>query len=80
LPGRIALRDINLGSLQLLPPPYELTGILASEGLMITGNKTQLNSAGKVTVDLFEGHAVASDFRHGKSFISLSPAEKQSEV
>jgi hypothetical protein len=60
--GRIALRDINLGSLQLLPPPYELTGILASEGLMITGNKTQLNSAGKVTVDLFEGHAVASDF------------------
>jgi hypothetical protein len=60
--GRIALRDIHLGKLQLLPPPYALTGILASEGLMIKGNKKRLDSSGKVTVDLFEGQAMASGF------------------
>jgi hypothetical protein len=60
--GRIALRDINLGNLQLLPPPYELTGILASEGLLVSGNKKRLDGSGEVTVDLFEGQAVASDF------------------
>jgi len=60
---RIALRDIDLGKLQLLPPPYELRGILASDGLLISGNKKRLDSSGLVTVDLFEGQAVVSDFR-----------------
>jgi hypothetical protein len=58
----IGLRDLRLGKLQLLPPPYELTGILACKGLRIAGDKQRLDGTGEVTVDLFGGHAVASDF------------------
>jgi hypothetical protein len=59
---RIALRDIDLGKLQLLPPPYKLRGILASNALLISGSKKRLDVSGVVTVDLFEGQAVVSDF------------------
>jgi hypothetical protein len=58
----IGLRDIRLAKLQLLPPPYELTGTLACNGLRISGDTQRLDGAGEVTVDLFGGHAEASDF------------------
>jgi hypothetical protein len=59
---RMALQDIKLDKLQLLPPPYELRGNLASNELLISGNKKRLKASGIVTVDLFEGQAVVSDF------------------
>ena len=58
----VSLRDIKLGKLQILPPPYELTGTLGCKGLKITGNRSRLRGEGDVSVDLFEGHAKASDF------------------
>jgi len=58
----IRLRDLRLGKLQLLPPPYELSGILTCNGLRIAGDMQRWNGTGEVTADLFGGHAVASGF------------------
>jgi len=57
----VGLRDILLSELNLLPPPYELSGRVNSAGVLFQGSKNRIAGDGTIQVSIFDGSATISD-------------------
>ncbi len=57
----MGMRGVQLQQLNLLPKPYELSGLIDSAGVRFRGSQDRIESSGDVAIALFDGRALISD-------------------